>query len=373
MTRKIAIVAVLLAAIVIVASTAHPPKPAAATWRSLSGRPRLIDLGGGECMPCRMMEPVVGELRETYAGQLDVLYVDIHQDKAARERFSMRIIPLQVFEDGEGRELWRHEGFLSRADALAKWDELGYTFAPSDGGPTQEERAPGLLERLFTGLGAALSRSPAIALTAALVWGVLSVLLSPCHLASIPLIVGFIGQQGAMSKRRACLTATLFATGILITIAAIGVVTALAGRMLGDIGTVGNYLVAALFFGVGLHLLDVAPMPWSGPGQVGMKRKGLLAALVLGLVFGVALGPCTFAYMAPLLAVTVKLASSYGALLLLAYGLGHCAVIIVAGASTSLVQRYLAWGSASGGTTLLKRLCGVLVLLGGLYMIYIAR
>ena len=68
-----------------------------------------------------------------------------------------------------------------------------------------------------------------------------------------------------------------------------------------------------------------------------MKRKGLLAAFILGLVFGIALGPCTFAYMAPMLGVTFKLAktnSLYGASLLLAYGVGHCAVIVAAGMST---------------------------------------
>ena len=91
-------------------------------------------------------------------------------------------------------------------------------------------------------------------------------------------------------------------------------------------------------------------MPWSGPGQVGMKRKGLLAALILGLVFGIALGPCTFAYLAPMLGVTFKLAATnlaYGVVLLLAYGVGHCSVIVAAGTSTELVQRFLNWNDAS--------------------------
>jgi len=116
-------------------------------------------------------------------------------------------------------------------------------------------------------------------------------------------------------------------------------------------------------------------MPWSGPGQVGMKRKGLLAALILGLVFGIAIGPCTFAYMAPMLGVTFKLAATqaaYGALLLLAYGVGHCSVIVVAGTSTGWVQRYMNWNEHSRGTIIVKRICGVLVLLGGLYLIYAA-
>jgi cytochrome c-type biogenesis protein len=154
------------------------------------------------------------------------------------------------------------------------------------------------MEHLFSSLSRAVEGAPAAALGAAAVWGILSIILSPCHMASLPLIVAFISGQGRVSVARAGAIATLFATGILITIAIIGVVTAAAGRMLGDIGRWSNYLVAGIFFLVGLHLVGVLPMPWSGPGQVNMKRKGLLGALVLGLVFGIALGPCTFAFMA---------------------------------------------------------------------------
>ena len=215
-----------------------------------------------------------------------------------------------------------------------------------------------------------------MALGAAFLWGILSIVLSPCHLSSIPLIVGFIDHQGRVSPRRAFGISTLFAAGILITIAAIGAITAAAGRMMGDVGKYGNYIVAAIFFLVGLVLLDVIPMPWSGPGQVGMKRKGLLAAFILGLVFGIALGPCTFAYMAPMLGVTFKLASTnvvYGLALLAAYGVGHCSVIVLAGTSTGWVQKCLNWNEKSKGAVILKRVCGLMVLAGGVYLIYAAR
>lgn len=232
-----------------------------------------------------------------------------------------------------------------------------------------------MIQQLFTTLTRAVEGTPAIAFAAAFVWGILSIILSPCHLASIPLIVGFINEQGRISTKRAFATSTLFSVGILITIAAIGVITAAAGRMMGNVGRFGNYFVAAIFFVVGLHLLDVIPMPWSGPGRVGTKRKGLLAAFIIGLVFGIALGPCTFAYMAPMLAVTFRLASTkplYGVLLLLFYGLGHCSVIVLAGTCTELVRRYMNWNEKSGGALILKKICGVLVLLGGLYLIYTA-
>ena len=231
------------------------------------------------------------------------------------------------------------------------------------------------MEQLFTNLSHAIEGAPLIALTAAAAWGILSIVLSPCHLASIPLIVGFISEQGRVTARRAFWTATLFAVGILITIAAIGAITTAAGRMMGDVGRYGNYLVALIFFVVGLHLVGVIPLSFSGAGPAGMKRKGYLAAFILGLVFGVALGPCTFAYMAPMLAVTFKLAATnfgYGVLLLLAYGAGHCAVIVAAGTSTELVQRFLNWNERSSGLSVVKIICGILVMLGGVWLIYSA-
>jgi cytochrome c-type biogenesis protein len=199
------------------------------------------------------------------------------------------------------------------------------------------------------------------------------VVLSPCHLSSIPLIVGFISGQGKMTPRQAFGISSAFAVGILVTIGLIGAITASAGRMMGDVGPIGNYIVAAVFFVVGLHLLGLIPMPWSGPGQSTVKRKGLLAAFILGLVFGIALGPCTFAYMAPILAVSFRLASTavvYAVALLLLYGLGHCSVIVLAGTSTELVQRYLNWSEESRALSILKKVCGVLVLAGGVYMVW---
>jgi cytochrome c-type biogenesis protein len=232
------------------------------------------------------------------------------------------------------------------------------------------------MDRLFEALTAAVSGSPLVALAAAALWGVLSIVLSPCHLASIPLVVGFIQGQGQTTPRRAALLATLFATGILITIAAIGVGTALAGRLLGDVGSFGNILAAIVFLLVGLVLLDIISLPLPAARAVGLRRRGALAALLLGLVFGSALGPCTFAYMAPMLAVTFKVAGTnavWGATLLAAYGVGHCAVITAAGSSTAWAQRVLDWNEASPTGRVLKRVCGALVILGGLYLLYTAH
>ena len=226
---------------------------------------------------------------------------------------------------------------------------------------------------LFTALSRAIGGTPLIALAAALLWGVLSILLSPCHLASIPLIVGFIGAKGRMPPRRAFATSVLFALGILVTIGLVGAITAAAGRLMGDVGSWPNYIVAGVLLVFGLQLLGVVPMFGSGPGQIDTERRGFAAAFVLGLIFGIAVGPCTFAFMAPVLGATFAVArssplSAVG--LLLAYGIGHCGVIVVAGTSTELVQRYLDWNERSQGTTILKKVCGVLVILGGVYIVY---
>ena len=206
---------------------------------------------------------------------------------------------------------------------------------------------------------------------------ILSIILSPCHLASIPLIVGFIDEQGRISTKRACYISSLFSLGILITIAVIGLITGLLGRMLGDVGAYGNYAVGIVFLVVGLHLLGVIPLPFTGgANQPGIKKKGLAAAFVLGLIFGVALGPCTFAYMAPMLGVAFSVASTnlmYAVMLIMAYALGHVSVIIFAGTFAEAVQHYLNWNERSQGAVIVKKICGVLVILGGIYLWFTAK
>ena len=229
------------------------------------------------------------------------------------------------------------------------------------------------MDAIFTTLSHTIAGSPLAAMGAAALWGVLSMLLSPCHLASIPLLVGFLNGQGVVTTRRAFTVSTVFSLGMLITLGVVGLVTAALGRMLGDVGRVGQYIVIVVFLAVGLQLLGVIPSPFPKPDTRTMARKGLPAAFLLGLVFGIALGPCSFAYMAPMLAVTFRLAAAnltYGIGLLLVYGVAHCGVIVFAGTCASGLQHYLAWTESSKGAVYLRKACGVLVIVAGLYMLY---
>jgi thioredoxin 1 len=88
--------------------------------------PRLVDLGADRCVPCKMMIPVIDELTKEYAGKLIVEFYDVWKDPAPGEKYGIRVIPTQIFIDPDGKELCRHEGFLSKKDILAKWEKLGF-------------------------------------------------------------------------------------------------------------------------------------------------------------------------------------------------------------------------------------------------------
>jgi cytochrome c-type biogenesis protein len=232
-----------------------------------------------------------------------------------------------------------------------------------------------MIEKLFTTLTLALNEQFGIALAASFAWGVMSILLSPCHLSSIPLIVGYISKQGGTGAGRAFSLSLLFAIGILASIGLIGLATASLGRMLGDVGVWGNLVVALVFFAVGLYLLDVIRIDWGGMRLRPLEARPWIGALVLGLLFGVGLGPCTFAYMAPVLGVAFSVASTdmtNAIALIAAFGIGHCAVIVAAGTFARIVQRYLNWTEGSRGALSMRRVAGVLVILGGVYFIVTA-
>ncbi len=220
----------------------------------------------------------------------------------------------------------------------------------------------------------ALGASTALALGASLLWGVLSVLLSPCHLGMIPLVVGFVGTGvDGDEPGRAARLSFAFAGGMLVALAVLGLVVAAAGYAVQGFGAVTNYGVAALFLVSGLYLLRVVRLPFRGLSIEGKPRGGALAVALLGALFGIGLSPCTFAFLAPVLGVTFGRAGSepiLAAALFLAFGVGHCGLIGLAGSSADVVQRYLKWNARSKAIAAVKSLCGLLLLLGAGLLIY---
>ncbi len=96
-----------------------------ATAPQTKALPKLLDLGAGKCIPCKMMAPILEEMKKDYAGTLEVEFIDVWKNPDAGKQYKIEVIPTQIFYDATGKELFRHIGFYAKADILAKWKELG--------------------------------------------------------------------------------------------------------------------------------------------------------------------------------------------------------------------------------------------------------
>jgi cytochrome c-type biogenesis protein len=202
-------------------------------------------------------------------------------------------------------------------------------------------------------------------------WGMVSVLFSPCHLASIPLIVGYVaGQDRIVKGRQATVYAMLFTTGLFITIAAIGIACSLLGRMLGDVGPYWTIAVGLILLWVALDMFGVAGCSLSGGMMTRLKVRGMFGAFLLGLAYGVLSGSCTFGFIAPILAIiTVQEKIFTGIAFIVLFGIGHCIPIAVAGGSTAMVKRLLANSAWQRGGMIFRRIAGGMIALLGVYFI----
>ena len=211
----------------------------------------------------------------------------------------------------------------------------------------------------------------AIAAFGCFLWGVISVLFSPCHLASIPLIISYVaGQEKAVTGRHAARYGVLFTIGLFITIALVGSICALLGRMLGEVGPYWTILVGAVLIWVALDMLGVKTYSMSASALNRFTLRGLWGALVLGLAYGVLSGSCTFGFIAPILAlITIQQKTVTGILFIVLFGIGHCVPIAVAGSSTAMVKGFLENRAVQHGGLWFRRLAGTVIAGFGIYFI----
>lgn len=211
----------------------------------------------------------------------------------------------------------------------------------------------------------------AIAAVGAFAWGVVSILFSPCHLASIPLIVAYVGgQQSAVYPRWAVWYAGAFSVGLFSSIAIVGMVCAILGRMLGDVGTWWQVLVGIILIWVALGMLGVQACSVSGSLLYRLNLRGIHGAFGLGLAYGVLSGSCTFGFIAPILAiVTVQQKIVTGSVMMILFALGHCLPIAIAGSSTAMVRKLTENSSWQEASVWFRRGAAVVIALIGIYFI----
>ncbi len=228
-----------------------------------------------------------------------------------------------------------------------------------------------MLEAIFLTVNEWMVSGTAIAGLGCFAWGMISVMFSPCHLASIPLIVAYVGgQEQAINPKQAGVYSSLFALGLFISIALIGIVCALLGRMLGDVGNYWQVLVGAVLIWLALGMLGVEKCSLSGSLLYRLNLKGLSGAFGLGLAFGILSGSCTFGFIAPILAViTIQQKIAAGILFIVLFALGHCLPLVLAGSSTAAVRKLMENSAWQGAGTWFRRAAGVVVVLLGVYFI----
>ncbi len=228
------------------------------------------------------------------------------------------------------------------------------------------------MEQIFLTINSWMSQGLLLGGLGCFLWGVVSVLFSPCHLASIPLIIGYVGGQNHLIEgRKATLYAVVFTTGLFLTIAAIGLICSLLGRMLGDVGSYWTIVVGFILLWVALDMLGVAKCSLPGGGLMAkFTLKGLTGAFVLGLAYGILSGSCTFGFIAPILAIiSVQDTFVAGLVFILLFGIGHCLPIAVAGSSTAMVKRLLANSNWQQGGRLVRKMAGSMIGLLGIYFV----
>ena len=210
-----------------------------------------------------------------------------------------------------------------------------------------------------------------IAAAGCFLWGMVSVLFSPCHLASIPLIIAYVGgQERAIHPKQAGVYAATFTGGLFITIALVGIVCAMLGRILGDVGPYWQVLIGGVLIWVALGMLGVEKCQMSGGLLYRLNLRGVFGAFGLGLAYGVLSGSCTFGFIAPILAIiTVQQKITTGILFILLFAAGHCLPIMVAGSSTAAVRKVMENSAWQGAGNWFRKGAGVMICLLGVYFI----
>jgi len=214
-----------------------------------------------------------------------------------------------------------------------------------------------------------MSHSGGMAFAGSFLWGMVSVMLSPCHMASIPLLIAYVaGQKIIPPPRQAARYAILFALGIFITIMAVGLICTLAGRMLGDVGLWWQAAVGIVLFWVAWSL--ARPPQCSATGNVLSRFQihGAQGAFILGLAYGFLSGVCTFGFIAPILGmITLQKKIVPGITMLIFFGIGHCLPLIVCGVFSARTMGLLHSHAGQKMVAVMRKLAAVVIASLGAY------
>lgn len=224
---------------------------------------------------------------------------------------------------------------------------------------------------LFGDIAALLNNSPWLAIVAVFLGGVTTAL-NPCVLAMVPLLMGVVaGSRETTTLRRSLVFSFSFVLGLAVTFTVLGLISALMGRMFGNIGLFWKYLVAAVCLLMGLHLLGLFKLNLPVPSGLKIMKRGYIGAFLLGLLFGVVSTPCAMPILAVLLAFVAEKGNVlYGGFLLFVYAVGHSVLVLVAGTSVGAAKSLLESKGLRQAHGVLQKVAGVLIIAIGAYFLF---
>lgn len=304
------------------------------------------------------MKPVLEELKRELKGKAEIVDVDIDQHSAFARKTKIASIPTQVFFDSSGNEVYRHIGFYPKEEILAKLKEV-------------ESGKLSVQKTLLSRVESSLKRGSWFALILVFLLGVLTAS-NPCVLATIPLLIGFIGgYKEASGLKRAFFFSLFFVLGLAVTFMALGIIAAFTGSVIGAVGSFWTYIVAGVCIVMGLSLLSIIEFNIPLPQKMRPKHRGIIGAFLFGLLFGVISTPCAVPIIAVLLVlIAAKGSIIYGALMLLAYSLGHSVLILVAGTSMGAAKALIESKGLTRATGILRTIAAILIIGVGFYFLF---
>jgi cytochrome c-type biogenesis protein len=226
------------------------------------------------------------------------------------------------------------------------------------------------MEPLLNHLSESLSGNPFLAYLGVFLGGILSSS-SPCVLATIPLVIGYVGGYSGGDRRKALLYSLTFILGLSITFTILGAIASFIGGLFGVVGRTWYFIVGGVAIAIGLHLIGLYHWNLGVSVHFQPEQRGILGAFLLGLIFGIVSSPCA----TPILVLILTFVASrgevlYGTSLLFVYAIAHCALIFVAGVAAGFAESFIRSKGVSNVATWGKRIGGSVVFLVGTYMVY---
>jgi cytochrome c-type biogenesis protein len=226
------------------------------------------------------------------------------------------------------------------------------------------------VESLLENIGLIIENQAWLAFPLCFLGGIISSA-SPCVLAMIPLIIGFVGGYAEGSQKKAVQYSLMFVLGLTITFTILGIIAGAMGTLFGSIGSFWKYVIPPLAILLGLQLFGGFKFNTTISEKFLPKKRALLGAFLIGLLFGIVASPCA----TPVLAIVLTFAATkqnivYSGGLLLAYALGHWVLVLGAGISVGFAQRVVQSRGIANFSNYSKKIAGAILIGVGIYLLF---